>query len=708
MDGRQTRISILAPRRTDVGRTWSARVPLDPLLAQPNQPHAIAGRASAADQGVRPTMRLCLALAKICALALLQAACAPHATNYPALIVLGIDGMDPGFLEAHWADLPNLDRLRRDGEFQRLATTMPPQSPVAWSTFITGTDPTQHGIYDFVSRNPRTLLPFSSLGETEPARGISIGSYRIPLGSPKVHTFRRGAAFWEKLKQRGIPVTLVKVPMDYPPEADAEAALSGLGVPDMQGTFGTFTFFTDAAAFIDDASASPTESARPVSGGRIVPVRVENRRAVLRVCGPANPFRSDARQTAVEMTVDIDPAQPVARFTLGASASATPNPAASATAFILREGEWSDWVQVEFPLIAGFPSARGMFRVYAQQLAGGFRVYVSPVDIDPSAPEAKISAPSSYSARLARNAGLYYTQGIPEDTSALRQHVLSRAEYLAQSRIASREQLALLKQSVTDFRGGFLFFHFFGVDQDSHMLWRKFDADLLETYRMVDDAIGWVRGHNGNATLVVMSDHGFSTFNRAVNLNTWLLSQGYLKLRRPVSEDAHDLLANADWSHTLAYAMGLNSLYLTGGTGLLAGPRAGGALAGPSHGDPNHGYPNHAGALLTEIAGKLKSFRDPDTGAPVVTSVWEPHSRSEYAPDLVAGYAPGYRCAWDAALGGISRAIVEDNQDEWIGDHCIDPQFVPGVLLVDHKSGLVNPALQDLPAWILARFGVHR
>jgi predicted AlkP superfamily phosphohydrolase/phosphomutase len=638
MDGRQARIPILVGKRPT--------------------------RASAADQGVRPTV------AVICALALLLAACGARPANHAAVIVLGIDGMDPGFLEAHWADLPNLDRLRRDGEFQRLATTMPPQSPVAWSTFITGTDPTQHGIYDFVSRNPHTLLPFSSLGETEPARGISIGSYRIPLGSPKVHTFRRGAAFWETLKRRGIPVTLVKVPMDYPPEDDAAAALSGLGVPDMQGTFGTFTFFTDDSSFIG--------ATRAVSGGRMVPVRVENGRAVLRVPGPANPFRSDARETAVEMSVDIDPAQPVARFTLASIAS----PAANATAFILRQGEWSDWVQAEFPLIAGLPSARGMFRVYAQHLVGGFRVYVSPVNIDPSSPEAKISAPNNYSASLAGKAGLYYTQGIPEDTAALRQHVFSRAEYLAQSRMASREQLALLKQSVTDFRGGFLFFHFFGVDQDSHMLWRKFDADLLETYRMVDEAIGWVRGHSGNATLVVMSDHGFSTFTRAVNLNTWLLSQGYLKLRRPVTEDAHDVSANADWSRTQAYAMGLNSLYLTSGT--------------------------NRNAILTEIAAKLKAFRDPDTGAPVVTSVWQPHSRSAYAPDLIAGYAPGYRCAWDAALGGISRAIVEDNQDEWIGDHCIDPQFVPGVLLVNRKSGLANPGLQDLPAWILARFGVHR
>ena len=135
--------------------------------------------------------------------------------------------------------------LRREGEFQRLATTIPPQSPVAWSTFITGTSPERHGIYDFVHRNPRTLLPFSSLGETDPARGITLGGWRIPLGSRTFIRSADGAAFWESLKSRGIPVTLVKVPMDYPPADDADDALSGLGVPDMQGTFGTFTFFTD-------------------------------------------------------------------------------------------------------------------------------------------------------------------------------------------------------------------------------------------------------------------------------------------------------------------------------------------------------------------------------------------------------------------------------------------------------------------------------
>ena len=231
-------------------------------------------------------------------------------------------------------------------------------------------------------------------------------------------------------------------------------------------------------------------------------------------------------------------------------------------------------------------------------------------------------------------------------------------------------------RALDGFHGGLLFFHFFGVDQDSHMLWRKFDADLLDTYRMVDAAIGEVEARAPDATLVVMSDHGFAEFNRAMNLNTWLLSQGYLRLRRPLSEDAHDLLPNADLNNSRAYAMGLNSLYLT-----------------------------HADASVRdEIANKLRAYRDPETGAPVVTATFAPQARGEYVPDLIVGYAPGYRGSWDAALGGIGRAVVEDNQDEWIGDHCIDPRFVPGVLLSNRRTGLADPSLQSLPRWIMARF----
>ncbi len=164
----------------------------------------------------------------------------------------------------------------------------------------------------------------------------------------------------------------------------------------MQGTFGTFTFFTDDAL----------ESARDVPGGQIVPVRLDNHRTVLRIPGPTNAFRKDRSLSFVDVTADVDTAEPVARF------------AVQDKLFILREGEWSDWIEVEFPIISGLKSASGMFRVYAKQLSPEFRIYISAVNVDPLRPELKISVPRSYSAHLARAAGLYYTQGIAEDTAA--------------------------------------------------------------------------------------------------------------------------------------------------------------------------------------------------------------------------------------------------------------------------------------------------
>src|SRR5215472_16502047 len=171
--------------------------------------------------------------------------CGRHVTN-KKVIVLGIDGMDPGFLERHWTSLPNLDRLRREGEFRRLGTTIPPQSPVAWSTFITGLDPGGHGIFDFVHRDPNTMAPFSSLGETvESKHSVPLGPYALPLSPGEVEFFRRGTAFWQTLADHGIPATILRMPVNYPPVHCACQELAGMGTPDMHGTYGTFTFFTD-------------------------------------------------------------------------------------------------------------------------------------------------------------------------------------------------------------------------------------------------------------------------------------------------------------------------------------------------------------------------------------------------------------------------------------------------------------------------------
>src|ERR1035437_1731393 len=145
--------------------------------------------------------------------------------------------MDPGFLERHWDALPNLPALRRQGDFRRLGTTIPPQSPVAWSTFITGQDPGGHGIFDFVHRDPATMAPISSMGETvESKRRLSLGPYELPLSGGEVLNFRKGTAFWQVLTGHGIPATVLRMPTNFPPVPCQCQQLSGMGTPDMQGT----------------------------------------------------------------------------------------------------------------------------------------------------------------------------------------------------------------------------------------------------------------------------------------------------------------------------------------------------------------------------------------------------------------------------------------------------------------------------------------
>jgi predicted AlkP superfamily phosphohydrolase/phosphomutase len=609
------------------------------------------------------------------AVLLFMSACGRAPAGSARLIVLGVDGMDPGFLERHWDALPNLAALRRQGGFSRLATTIPPQSPVAWSTFITGLDPGGHGVFDFVHRNPANMQPFSSMAQTEEsAHHISIGPYLLPLTAGRVRLLRQGTAFWQLLEDGGVPATVIRIPDNFPPLKSKAQTLAGMGTPDLAGTFGTFSYYTD----------DPEELSHEVPGGRIVKVRRQGGRLLLPIAGPLNTLRKDRAQTSVELTVDIDPQASAARFRVGDSQ------------FILNEHEWSGWIRVQFPLIPGLERARGMFRIYAKQYHPVFQLYVSPVNLDPADPDLPLSTPADYSRQLDREIGPFYTQGIAEDTAVYRAGYFDLAEFLAQSRLVAEEQSHMLRQVLADFRSGFLFVYFSTVDQNSHMLWGKHEAELLESYRTIDRNVGWVTAHAGSATIMVMSDHGFTRFDRAFHVNAWLRSEGFLKLDDPDLTEAGEGFAHVDWSRTQAYAIGLNGLYVN-----LRGREKNGIVAdGAARAE-----------LLRRISERLLAWRDPRDNAVVVDAVYEPRKvfrgrDLEYAPDLIVGYAAGYRGSWQTALGATPQAILEDNRDAWIGDHCVDPRVVPGVLLANRPIRASAPGLADLTVTILQAFGI--
>jgi len=620
-----------------------------------------------------------LRLAVIPLLALLCAGCSRQPTQAAGkrMIVLGVDGMDPAFLEAHWSSLPNLNRLRGQGDFRRLATTVPPQSPVAWTSVITGMDPGGHGIFDFVHRNPATRMPVSSMAEvSEPTRTIGIGPYLIPLAGGGVRTLREGRAFWQVLADEGIRSRVIRMPANFPPAECEEESLSGMGTPDMTGSFGTFSFYTD----------DPGESRTEVAGGRIVRVKVENGRAVLHMEGPANSLRKDRAKTSAELSVHVDPTEAAARFELDGQQ------------FILRQGEWSNWVRANFRLLPGVKNATGILRVYLQRVHPYLRIYVSPVNLDPEDPALPISTPADYSRRLAEAVGPYYTQGIAEETSAFRAGIFSRAEFLAQSRKVLADSLRMFRYELDRYQGGLLFYYFSSVDQNSHMLWGRYDADLLEIYRAVDTAIGEAMAKAGSDTsLVVLSDHGFARFDRAVHLNTFLMREGLLALDDPANTGNDELFAHVDWTRTLAYAIGLNGIYLN-----QEGRENGGVVPAADR-----------AAVLERIAQRLKTFEDPVTGEHVVDQVYFPEQafrgrNLRNSPDLFVGFRRGYRASWQTALGAVPGVSLEDNTQAWIGDHCMASDEVPGVLLSNRKVRTATPQLYDITATILSEFGVKK
>src|SRR5262245_59329036 len=502
--------------------------------------------------------RLAMLAACVIVAALVMAGSSPrHRALGRRVIVLGFDGLDFTLTKdlLDKGRLPNFAKLAERGGFSQLGTSTPPQSPVAWSSFITGLDPGGHGIFDFVHRDPKTMTPFLSTSSTvPPSHFISLGKYQLPLTAGRVELLRRGRAFWEVLEEHGINTTIVRMPANFPPSGHATEELSGMGTPDLLGTYGTFSYYT----------SDPLAAAGPVSGGTIVPVEVRDHVVRSDLEGPEAPLLKRPLKVRAEFAAHLDASRTFAKIVVGDQER------------LLRVGEWSDWVPVTFGLAWG--DLHAQCRFYLKQISPEFELYVTPLNLDPLSPALPISSPGQYAADLARATGRFYTQGMPEDTKGLKTGVLTTAEFLAQARIAADEVERQYAWVLDRFTDGFLFYYFGDVDQVSHMMWRPtdpthpaYDLAVDPQYRLVvenlyvemDAVVGRTLGRLGpNDLLVVMSDHGFTSWRRSFNLNTWLRDNGYLTLRpgRRVGRGAS--FDDIDWSATRAYGLGLNGLYI--------------------------------------------------------------------------------------------------------------------------------------------------
>lgn len=612
------------------------------------------------------------------------------------VIVLGMDGLDYTYIGKLMDQglLPNFAKLRDTGSFTPLATAVPPQSPVAWSNFITGMDSGGHGIFDFIHRDPKTLTPYLSTSKTVGSdENLKFGKYQIPLAGGHVELLRHGRAFWSYLTEADIQNTVMRIPANFPPSQTATRELSGMGTPDLLGTYGTFSFYATDAGRWDD---------KEVSGGNVYPVRLEDGVVHAALYGPKNPFLVDGSDLELPFTVHVDPVDPIALIEVGDDQ------------ILLKEGEWSDWVQIEFDMVPTQKLA-GQVRFFVKQLSPEIEIYVTPVNMDASDPALPISYPPDYAKYLAKHGGHYYTQGMPEDTKALTSGVLTRDEFLQQAKIAGDEVIDMYHRVLADFKDGLLFYYFGNPDLVCHMMWRVLDpghpaydpvndpkyADVIPgIYEQLDGVLGYTLEHMPKDTfVVVMSDHGFASWRRAFNLNTWLMKNGYLVLKDPHRKDPGYLL-NVDWSRTRAYGLGLNGLYIN-----LRGRERYGIV-----------LPSEKEALMDELRAKLLKVRDPWNDELAIArvhkseDVYKDRGYLNIGPDIQLGYTKTWRGSNESALGEIPDDVFMTNTSEWCGDHCMDETSVPGILFTTQPLKRPAPSLKELAESILEEMGVssHR
>ncbi|MBN2491785.1 MAG: alkaline phosphatase family protein [Planctomycetes bacterium] len=601
------------------------------------------------------------------------------------LVILGLDGLDAARCGEYLAagKLPNLAGLH----FIPLDTTLPALSPVAWSTFQTGLDPSGHGLFDFLRpARPGYSAELSSVTTTLPPRTLALGRYRIPLGRPRIRLRRRGTPFWHVLGRHGIFSAAIRVPISFPPEKFRGVALSAMCVPDLRGTQGTFTLF----------AADGAEPARSEGGVR-VPVQVtgEEVRAVL--TGPPNPLVAGHPALTVPFVVRLDGGDGRATLALQGRTVA------------LERGRHTEWLEVVFRAGLGV-KIRG--RVRFCLVEGGLRLklYASPVHLDPERPAQPISQPASYCVYLAKRFGPYATLGLAEDTWALNERAIDEAMFLDGTYRIHLEREAMFFDALTKVRRGLVVCVFDASDRIQHMFTRTLEADhpanrgketeayrgvIEDMYRRMDDLVGRTRARLGpDDALLVISDHGFSSFRRGINLNAWLREEGYLVLAPDAEPGVW--FAGVDWSKTRAYALGLSGIYLN-----LAGREARGIVGA-----------EEARALKAELSAKLEALRDPeDAGQTPIRRVFDAASlhhgpyRDE-APDLLIGYGAGYRISWTGATGHAGGPAVEDNTRAWSGDHCVDPALVPGVFFSTLQPTVERAHLRDLAPTALDLFGV--
>jgi predicted AlkP superfamily phosphohydrolase/phosphomutase len=642
------------------------------------------------------------------------------------LVILGFDGMDPALVQK-WMNegkLPNMKRLAQEGGVYPLGTTHSPESPTAWASFATGVNPGKHNIYDFLVRDTTTYLPDLGMVHREPATFLF--NY-IPTSRPKITSIRGGTSFWVTAGQSGVRSSVLTVPVTFPPEDVPNGELlAGLPLPDIRGTMGTFYYFaTDLSRY---------EEGNTEFGGILKRLVVDHDVAQTELAGPPNPIvrqQVQALRAKGAALTDADRARIAALqasedvrvpMTIRWNRSAkTATVEIEGNSILLEPGKMSRWIDLDFR-VNFFVRVHGMAQLLLMNADTELQLYVSPVNWKPDNPPLPMSAPASFSGDLFERLGYYRTLGWAEATWPLNEGRMDEKTFMEDLYKAFDDRAQVILSRIDAREWDVLVGVIESTDRVQHMMWRfmdpkhpmydaalaaKFGDSIERVYRRADQFVGEVLQHIDPGTpVLIVSDHGFHSWRKAVNLNTWLVQQGDMVLKGQQSGEKtlQDLFGggefgeNVDWSRTRAYAMGIGQIYFN-----LRGRESQGIVSPGAE----------ATQLADELSARLLTMKDPDDGSPIVRAVYKRDDvySGEYlhnASELQVGMEDGYRVSWQTTLGGSPQGIVYPNTKKWSGDHGgYDFATTAGVLISNRRVTRDHPSIVEIAPTVLKYFGLQ-
>jgi predicted AlkP superfamily phosphohydrolase/phosphomutase len=640
------------------------------------------------------------------------------------LVILGFDGMDPDLVR-EWMDqgrLPTFTKLADQGGLYPLQTTHSPESPTAWASFATGVNAGKHNIYDFLVRDTNTYFPDLGMVRREPPKFLF--NY-IPTSRPRIISTRGGTSFWVTAGEAGVRSSILTVPVTFPPEEVRNGELlSGLPLPDIRGTMGTFSFYaTDLSRY---------EEGNTEMGGILRRLVMDGDVARTELVGPPNPIvrqqlqalrakspLSDADRTRVSaLEADEDVRLPITIHWNRGAKTATVEIAGQSIA--LEQGKVSPWIDLEFR-VNFIIRVHGMAQMLLMNADNELQLYISPVNWKPDNPPVPMSHPEGFAGELFERLGYYRTLGWAEATWPLNEDRMNEDQFLEDAYQAFDDRAQVILDRIDARKWDVLVGVIETTDRVQHMMWRlrdpkhpMYDAalagrhgDAIERiYRRADTFVAEVLEHLEPGTqLMIVSDHGFHSWRKAVNLNTWLVQQGYMVVQgqQPGEKKLEDLFGggefweNVDWSRTRAYAMGLGQIYFN-----LRGRESKGIVSPGAE----------ATQLADELSAKLLTMTDPTDGSRIIRSVYQRDDvyTGDYignAAELQVGMEDGYRVSWQTTLGGSPQGIVYDNMKKWSGDHGgYDFATTAGVLITSRPVNTDAPTIMDIAPTVLKYFGL--